>query len=756
MAKISKKRAKKFSFLGGILTGLLFPLFKVFAILDLLTHPIKVVISFATALIIIFGISFGFVYSANAILGWVTSPGFVTTTIRDNVLVREGWTVVRDFTNLFFILVLVWIGIAVALRIKEYQATKALPRLVIVALLINFTPVICGVIIDASNIFMNFFLTAGTLGNNRLLNVANLSGQMLVGQIGNLWGFWESLKSGALFFQLLFVVAFNFIAGFVMLVMAMLFLVRHIALWVLVILAPLAFFMWILPETQRYWRMWWQQFIQWCLVGVGGAFFLFLTQVMIQNLDNLISTTQIQGDQVFLSAQVTAVLHYSVPLVLLLMGFFITTQTAPMGAKIITGFAQKQFKKMPSRLKKVGGWGARKAGEKYEKLGPVERAQEKARERARERLEWKAQKPSSWISARGERLRRMKEAVLMPTWRARRIAVKGTEQEIKNFDKLLEKYKKFETTEARLATLTKKRLSSTEKAAIIRAMFEKGEIDKISKGTLEEFMKKDILKVAEPVRKRITQAIPDIAEKERQRLEQAYNMAVAKGNKEKAKEILEEEKRKGILITEKDLEKGYTNMIEKIVGEAGPKEIENFSKELIKSKEARAAIHKFWSGREVSKAIEKFGRTFLDLFQQDVNETGAEFYKKHNPRLYRYLRSNAAQNLGLEAPLSEQERKEKSISPPPSFHGGQNWGILSEEEKEKMKQEIQKREQLFKREKRSEKKESKKKIWGRTGYRQEYIEVPKEKLKGKKPPGTSTGYRKEDYEEYTKETPPEE
>ncbi len=425
-----KRFLRKFSFLGGITAGLFGFGIKAYAIFDTLATPIRIALEIITWATIIFGASFAFVYTSNAILGWVTTPGFIRVKVTDNPLVLEGWQVTRDFVNLFFILVVIWIGISIALRIGEGQAKKALPRLVIVALLINFTPVICGVIIDASNIVMNFFLSAGTAGNSNLLNISSLSGGVLLSSFEGLRGNWfDGSAWSVAFFQLLFVLFFNFIAGLIMLLMAVLFIVRHVALWILVILAPLAFFAWIFPDkrTQKIWNMWWGQFIQWCFVGVGAGFFLFLTQVAVTNIDKIANLNANPvvgpGGRVFLSALFTQLVIYSIPLVLLLVGFFATIKSAPMGAEVITKAARKQAAKLPQRLKKTAGWGARKVGEKYEKLGPIEEARQRERERAKQRLEWKAQVKTPWIEARGERLKRAREAIFMPTWRARKIAI---------------------------------------------------------------------------------------------------------------------------------------------------------------------------------------------------------------------------------------------------------------------------------------------------------------------------------------------
>ena len=95
---------------------------------------------------------------AEKFLRFILGPNFITVPYTTNEFVTLGWTLTRDFANIFFIIFLVIIGLATALRLGEYQWQKTLPLLIGIALLINFTPVILGLIIDASNIVMNFFI----------------------------------------------------------------------------------------------------------------------------------------------------------------------------------------------------------------------------------------------------------------------------------------------------------------------------------------------------------------------------------------------------------------------------------------------------------------------------------------------------------------------------------------------------------------------------------------------------------------------
>ena len=80
--------------------------------------------------------------------------------------VKQGWAVVRDLCNMFFVVVLLIIAFATILRVEAYHYKKLLPRLVIMAVLINFSKTICGLFIDFRQVVMLTFVNgfANALG----------------------------------------------------------------------------------------------------------------------------------------------------------------------------------------------------------------------------------------------------------------------------------------------------------------------------------------------------------------------------------------------------------------------------------------------------------------------------------------------------------------------------------------------------------------------------------------------------------------
>ena len=80
----------------------------------------------------------------------------------NNPTVQTGWVVTRDLTNLGFVLAIILIAFATILRVETYQMQKLLWKLIVAALLVNFSLVIAGVFLDFSGILTNFFIQRAT------------------------------------------------------------------------------------------------------------------------------------------------------------------------------------------------------------------------------------------------------------------------------------------------------------------------------------------------------------------------------------------------------------------------------------------------------------------------------------------------------------------------------------------------------------------------------------------------------------------
>ncbi len=288
-------------------------------------HYLKILI--AAALIIL--LSFGLVKSAHA--GWFDLSGikdaalsFIISTVlyilsfiggllvtiaaflvnwslnlNSHVLtsstVETGWRVSRDLANLGFVLAIIVISFATILRIQTYEVKKLLSRLIIAALLVNFSLVIAGIFIDFSGMLTNFFIDRATSGNPSEL-ATQLTGKMGVHKLlearsdaqSTLEGIKDSLKAGINFIaSLFFIILFTLTGAIALLGLAFMFFIRYIALTILLILAPLAWVFWILPDFAHLSNKWWQQFFRWVWFAPAASFFIYLAFVLAKEGPNL-------------------------------------------------------------------------------------------------------------------------------------------------------------------------------------------------------------------------------------------------------------------------------------------------------------------------------------------------------------------------------------------------------------------------------------------------------------------------------------
>ena len=87
-----------------------------------------------------------------------------------------AWATVRDLSNIFFILILLYIAIRLILGIDGHGSKKMIARVIIIALLINFSMFFTEVVIDSSNILALIFynkINVGAKDSNGNIMVAH-------------------------------------------------------------------------------------------------------------------------------------------------------------------------------------------------------------------------------------------------------------------------------------------------------------------------------------------------------------------------------------------------------------------------------------------------------------------------------------------------------------------------------------------------------------------------------------------------------
>ena len=193
----------------------------------------------------------------------------------DADVVNTGWVLVRDVANMFYIFVMLVIAFGTMLKLEAYTWTKLLPRLIITAVVVNFSRTIMGVIIDFAQVIMITFVNgyAAAAGGN-FAQGFSLDAMFKIKQGAIAVGTNTDFK---IIIAYLLATVMLAIALVVVSVFLAILLGRIITIWILVILSPIAFLMGTFPKGQEYYSKWWKQFQNAVIVGPVLAFFLWLS-----------------------------------------------------------------------------------------------------------------------------------------------------------------------------------------------------------------------------------------------------------------------------------------------------------------------------------------------------------------------------------------------------------------------------------------------------------------------------------------------
>ncbi|MEK7644685.1 MAG: hypothetical protein AAB390_05300 [Patescibacteria group bacterium] len=196
-------------------------------------------------------------------------------------VVQLGWIMIRDVANMFFVVALLVIAFGTILGIEEYEWKKNLVKLILAAILINFSNLIAQLIIDIAHVFTITFLNAiaATAGGN-IINMFKLNEiTQMIGAAGKDPGDLRvQLAAGALA-----ATGFAVLAAVAMGSYAYVMMVRVVVLWGLIILAPGAYILGVLPKTKAYADRWWSEFGKHVVVAPVMVFFLWLSFATLGN-----------------------------------------------------------------------------------------------------------------------------------------------------------------------------------------------------------------------------------------------------------------------------------------------------------------------------------------------------------------------------------------------------------------------------------------------------------------------------------------
>lgn len=207
----------------------------------------------------------------------------------------QAWSFFRNVGNILFVIALLFVIFSqvTGFGIDNYGIKKILPKLIVTAIIVNFSYIICGILVDISNILGNSIknifesvggsLTAGSKSGDGLGPVGYITS--IVAIIGTIVAAGAGvavagsiISSGGLLTILVPILTFlasAVIAGF----FAMLMLgIRQALVIIMIVISPIAFVLYAIPNTNAIFRRWFTLFRGlltlypvYCLM-VGGGF----------------------------------------------------------------------------------------------------------------------------------------------------------------------------------------------------------------------------------------------------------------------------------------------------------------------------------------------------------------------------------------------------------------------------------------------------------------------------------------------------
>jgi hypothetical protein len=215
-------------------------------------------------------------------------------------VVVTGWVIVRDICNMFFVVVLIIIAFGTILHLENYNYKKWLPKLILMAVLINFSKTICGLLIDVAQVVMLTFVNAfKDIGGANITDILGIQKIITLAK-NSQEGVTEWSVAGAYLLGLVYLL----VSIVVILTMLMMLVMRLVMIWIYVVLSPLAYLLAAFPGGEKYASQWWSEFIKNLVVGPVLAFFIWLSLASLSATSNTVVVSSSQDSQT--SADITS------------------------------------------------------------------------------------------------------------------------------------------------------------------------------------------------------------------------------------------------------------------------------------------------------------------------------------------------------------------------------------------------------------------------------------------------------------------
>lgn len=285
---------------------------------------------------------------AAALFVWVVDPANITgpTGMLNKVSVYNLWKFIRDFFNLFFILILLFSAFATIFQIEAFSIRRVFFNILLAALIINFSFPITRLLIDMTNVPMYYFINTTVEGTSSgALQIT----ESLLGASGTP-GIW--LSNPPQFGLLLLNVIFTFLFAISLLVLAVLMLIRVIALVLLVIFSPIGFAASLLPGTEKLGRDWWNYFWKYAFFGPSAALMLMISVRFLNEVAKdgtfatMIKTNTQMSAGSFQSGALAQITFFTIPIILIWTAIGMANSASIAGAGKVTGWGYGAARKV--------------------------------------------------------------------------------------------------------------------------------------------------------------------------------------------------------------------------------------------------------------------------------------------------------------------------------------------------------------------------------------------------------------------------
>lgn len=399
------------------------------------------------------------------IFDWILKPENFKLFL-DSPAVREIWVMVRDFLNIGFIFFLLFSAFATIFQIEKYHIKSMIFKLILMALLVNFSFPISRFIIDVSNVTMYWLL------NNIFDNMKGGAG--IIATLAGDTGIAHMLlpdNADSEIARIIAATAFLFIFGITMLIIGVMFVIRLIALSILVMFSSIGFVAAAFPLTSKYASSWWDSLFKYSFFA---PIMVFGMAIAIKLMNSIGDRAQ-DGMRAAANNQVVPGLEpgfiaqgafFAIPVIVLWATMGIAQKLSIAGAGAVTGQGQKLAKWAGANVTGISF--AKNAYKAYE----GRRSQANADKLSNRLGNWAGGKPDQLMGALGSKRadQRYQSGLSAQVADAAKLhdMTNKTENELKN---VAQSGNKFAQAAAMMELASRGRTNKTEELDQIRAKF---------------------------------------------------------------------------------------------------------------------------------------------------------------------------------------------------------------------------------------------------------------------------------------------